>query len=60
MNPIDELELDVLAATGDVEMAEMAGLMAQAAVDDLIEIGCYMLGIPVEMTRWIWYVREQA
>ena len=32
MNPFDQLELDVLAATGDIELAEMSRLV------------CYMFG----------------
>lgn len=34
MTPLDQLELDILAATGDIEIAEMAGLI------------CYMFGVP--------------
>lgn len=57
MNPLDQLELDVLAMTGDIEAAEMAGLMAQAAIDEMIELGCYMLGLPREVERRIWRER---
>lgn len=57
MNALDQLELDVLAATGDIECAEMAGLMAWAAMDDMITLGCYMLGLPPEIERRIWRER---
>ena len=53
VTPLDELELDILAATGDIETAETAALMALQLTDDLIEMGCYMLGLPAAVERRI-------
>ena len=47
VNPVDELELDVLAATGDIEAAETAGWMAR----ELMNLCCYMLGMPPQAVR---------
>ena len=53
MNPLDQLELDVLAATGSIEAAEVAALMAMQLTDDLVAVGCYMLGLPAHVERRI-------
>lgn len=43
MTPFDQLELDVLTATGDLDAAETAGLLAAAVSDGALPVGLYVL-----------------
>lgn len=43
MNPIDQLELDVLTATGDLNAAETAGLLAAAVWEGALPVGLYVV-----------------
>lgn len=71
MDPIDELEVDILEHTGDIELAQHAGRVTREAIDYAIDAAYATLGLPegfqhqadgilaqASLARWVCFGNE--